>query len=66
MQSKKEQAMQNKIKRAQASVAKAQELTRELLHEAKNGGSYVAWKLAVAEQDAAEAKLNTLLQAVQA
>ena len=58
--------MQNKIKRAQASVAKAQELTRELLHEAKNGGSYVAWKLAVAEQDAAEAKLNTLLQAVQA
>ena len=66
MQSKKEQAMQNKIKRAQASVAKAQELTRELLHEAKNGGSYVAWKLAVAEQDKAEAKLNTLLQQVQA
>jgi len=66
MQSKKEQAMQNKIKRAQASVAKAQELTRELLHEAKNGGSYVAWKLAVAEQDKAEAKLNTLLQSVQA
>ena len=58
--------MQNKIKRATAKLQKAQELTRELLHEAKNGGSYVAWKLAVAEQDKAEAKLNTLLQAVQA
>ena len=58
--------MQNKIKRATAKLQKAQELTRELLHEAKNGGSYVAWKLAVAEQDAAQAKLNTLLQAVQA
>jgi hypothetical protein len=58
--------MQNKIKRAQASVAKAQEMTRELLHEAKNGGSYVAWKLAVAEQDKAEARLNTLLQQEQA
>ena len=58
--------MQNKIKRATAKLHKAQELTRELLHEAKNGGSYVAWKLAVAEQDAAQAKLNTLLEQVQA
>ena len=58
--------MQNKIKRATAKLQKAQELTRELLHEAKNGGSYVAWKLAVAEQDAAQAKLNTLLEQVQA
>ena len=54
--------MQNKIKRATAKVHKAQELTREILHEAKNGGSYVAWKLAVAEQDKAEAQLKKLLQ----
>ena len=58
--------MQNKIKRATAKVHKAQELTREILHEAKNGGSYVAWKLAVAEQDRAEAQLKKLLQQVQA
>lgn len=58
--------MQDKIKRATAKVNKAQELTRELLHEAKNGGSYVAWRLALAEQDKAEARLNTLLQAAQA
>lgn len=58
--------MQNKIKRATAKVNKAQELTRELLHEAKNGGSYVAWRLALAEQDKAEARLKALLQAVEA
>ena len=58
--------MQNKIKRATAKVHKAQELSREMLHEAKNGGSYVAWKLAVAEQDRAEAQLKALTQQVQA
>jgi len=58
--------MQNKIKRATAKVHKAQELTRELLHEAKNGGSYVAWRMALAEQDAAEAQLKALQEAVQA
>ena len=58
--------MQNKIKRATAKVHKAQELTRELLHEAKNGGSYVAWRMALAEQDAAETQLKALQEAVQA
>ena len=52
--------MQNKIKRATAKLQKAQELTRELLHEAKNGGSYVLYKLAIAEEDAALVKLQTL------
>jgi hypothetical protein len=58
--------MQDKIKRATAKVNKAQELTREMLHEAKNGGSYVAWRLALAEQDKAEAQLKALQAAMQA
>ena len=58
--------MQDKIKRATAKVNKAQELTRELLHEAKHGGSYVTWRLALAEQDKAEAQLKALQAAMQA
>lgn len=58
--------MQNKIKRATANVAKAQQLTQQCKAAMLTGGSYVLYKLAIAEEDAAQAKLNTLLALEQA
>jgi hypothetical protein len=55
--------MQNtkrKLANAQKRYAAAQQTTQQCKAELATGGSYVLYKLAVAEEDAALAKLQTL------
>jgi hypothetical protein len=67
MQSRGAKAMQNtKLAKAQKRYNAAVALTQQCKAELATGGSYVLYKLAIAEEDAALQKLNALQLQLQA
>ena len=58
--------LKRKLAAAQKRYAQAQATTAQCKQDMLQGGSYAVYKLAIAEEDAAQAKLSTLQAQLQA